>query len=87
MLPRLSSKAKKNREVASDVNQKLYDGPEGRYCPAQVYEWVEKDGKKELVINAQNCLHCKACDIKDPTQNINWCVPEGGGGPNYNASM
>uniref|UniRef100_A0A7S1MIQ2 Electron transfer flavoprotein-ubiquinone oxidoreductase n=1 Tax=Neobodo designis TaxID=312471 RepID=A0A7S1MIQ2_NEODS len=77
----------KNREVASDVNQKLYDGPEGRYCPAQVYEWVEKDGKKELIINAQNCLHCKACDIKDPTQNINWCVPEGGGGPNYNASM
>jgi electron-transferring-flavoprotein dehydrogenase len=77
----------KNEQVAKDVNLKLYDGPEGKYCPAQVYEWVEKDGKKELVINAQNCLHCKACDIKDPTQNINWCVPEGGGGPNYSAQM
>ena len=55
-----------------------------RYCPAKVYEYVEgPDGKQGLVINAQNCLHCKTCDIKDPTQNINWVVPEGGGGPNY----
>eukprot|EP00744_Colponema_vietnamica_P006524 GILI01009469.1.p1 GENE.GILI01009469.1~~GILI01009469.1.p1 ORF type:complete len:566 (-),score=146.67 GILI01009469.1:184-1881(-) len=76
-----------DRQKAKDVNLDIYGGPEGKYCPAQVYEWVEKDGKKELVINAQNCLHCKACDIKDPTQNINWTVPEGGGGPNYNAAM
>jgi electron-transferring-flavoprotein dehydrogenase len=77
----------KNPDVAKDVNWKLYQGPEGKYCPAGVYEWVDKDGKKELIINAQNCVHCKACDIKDPTQNINWCVPEGGGGPGYNAQM
>ncbi|SCU72318.1 electron transfer flavoprotein-ubiquinone oxidoreductase, putative [Trypanosoma equiperdum] len=69
--------------VPIDVNLSLYDGPEGKYCPAKVYEFV--DGK--LVINAQNCLHCKACDIKDPTQNIDWTVPEGGGGPNYNSQM
>lgn len=79
-------KLKKN-EIAVEHNLKIFDGPEAKYCPAQVYEFVEKDGKKELVINAQNCLHCKACDIKDPTQNINWTVPEGGGGPNYNAAM
>mmetsp|Transcript_24445 Transcript_24445/g.96435 ORF Transcript_24445/g.96435 Transcript_24445/m.96435 type:complete len:91 (-) Transcript_24445:2493-2765(-) len=55
-----------------------------RYCPAKVYEYVEKeDGTKRLQINSQNCLHCKACDIKDPSQNINWSVPEGGGGPKY----
>lgn len=69
------------------VNLRKFGGPEGKYCPAGVYEFVEKDGEPELVINAQNCLHCKACDIKDPTQNINWTVPEGGGGPNYNAAM
>jgi electron-transferring-flavoprotein dehydrogenase len=61
----------------------VFDGPSNRYCPAGVYEWVEEGGKLRFVINAQNCVHCKTCDIKDPNQNINWTVPEGGGGPNY----
>lgn len=69
--------------TALDVNLALYDGPEQRFCPAGVYEFVEEGGAPRLQINAQNCVHCKACDIKDPTQNINWVVPEGGGGPNY----
>ncbi|MBM3571507.1 MAG: electron transfer flavoprotein-ubiquinone oxidoreductase [Alphaproteobacteria bacterium] len=67
------------------VNLALYGAPEQRFCPAGVYEIVRDDGgtNPRLQINAQNCVHCKTCDIKDPTQNINWVVPEGGGGPNY----
>ena len=66
------------------VNLQRYGGPEERFCPAGVYEFVDgDDGAPRLQINAQNCVHCKTCDIKDPTQNITWVTPEGGGGPNY----
>ncbi len=61
----------------------VFGGPSARYCPAGVYEWVEEAGIPKFVINAQNCVHCKTCDIKDPSQNITWVPPEGGGGPNY----
>jgi electron-transferring-flavoprotein dehydrogenase len=70
--------------VAIDINLARYGGPEALFCPTGVYEFVEADGGgQRLQINAQNCVHCKTCDIKDPTQNITWITPEGGGGPNY----
>jgi electron-transferring-flavoprotein dehydrogenase len=73
----------KDEEIPISVNLADYNGPEQRYCPAGVYEYIEENGAMRLQINAQNCVHCKTCDIKDMTQNILWVVPEGGGGPNY----
>jgi electron-transferring-flavoprotein dehydrogenase len=73
----------KDPAVPTTVNLPVYAGPESRYCPAGVYEFVNEAGAARLQINAANCVHCKTCDIKDPTQNIDWVVPEGGGGPNY----
>ncbi len=78
----------KDPSAAERINLARYDGPEQRYCPAGVYEYVAGvDGARHLQINAQNCVHCKTCDIKDPTQNIDWVTPEGGGGPNYIGGM
>jgi electron-transferring-flavoprotein dehydrogenase len=74
----------RNPNVPVEINLAKFAGPEQRYCPAGVYEFVKTDeGRDRLQINAQNCVHCKTCDIKDPTQNIVWVTPEGGGGPNY----
>ena len=75
----------KDTNIPITVNLTKYNAPEQRFCPAGVYEIVEvqPDGEPKLQINSQNCVHCKTCDIKDPTQNIDWVPPEGGGGPNY----
>lgn len=73
----------KDARIPIEVNLVKYDEPAQRYCPAGVYEVVEEAGEKKFVINGQNCIHCKTCDIKDPSQNITWVTPEGGGGPNY----
>ena len=70
-------------DVPITVNLSMYSAPETRYCPAGVYEIIQEQEQPKLQINAQNCLHCKACDIKDPTQNICWTAPQGGEGPIY----
>ena len=78
----------RDASVPVAVNLRRYGGPEARFCPAGVYEFIGiEEGRPQLQINAQNCVHCKTCDIKDPTQNIHWITPEGGGGPNYPGGM
>ena len=72
-----------NNKIPIEINLKEYDSPEQRYCPAGVYEIIGEKDNKSLQINSQNCVHCKTCDIKDPSQNINWVTPEGASGPNY----
>ncbi len=73
----------KNMAMQKSSEHDVFAGPSTRYCPAGVYEWIEEGADSRFVINAQNCVHCKTCDIKDPNQNITWVTPEGGGGPNY----
>ncbi len=73
----------KSPELQLSSEYEVYAGPSARYCPAGVYEWIDEGGQPRFVINAQNCVHCKTCDIKDPNGNITWVTPEGGGGPNY----
>jgi electron-transferring-flavoprotein dehydrogenase len=73
----------RDRGLQKSSEHDIFGGPSARYCPAGVYEWIEESGAPRFVINAQNCVHCKTCDIKDPNQNITWVPPEGGGGPNY----